>query len=263
MLPKELFIRVRIPHAKDIKTISIEEDTPLGLLLFMLESESQIPVEKIKLFSGFPPKEVSREDESVLVTSILKNGDIVIVQDGTAEVKRGVTAGKYIPPSSTKSYFVRREMPRDNSCLFHAAAYVLKNKKRDHAHYMRAECAEAVAANRDYFTTDLLGQRNENYVRWISQPTSWGGQIELIILSFLYQVEIVSLDLQSTRVDRIGQDKNYTTRVFVVYTGDHYDAIASTPGAGGLERDDQVMFSATDQRVFDQAIQFVRSNGNS
>lgn len=252
------FIRIRAPSCKEPKKIDFDSDIPLGLLLFMIEAETQIPVERIKLLAGFPPKEVSRDDDTALVTALFKNGEMIIVQEGNAMVRQGTTDGKYIPPSSEKCYFARRRMPGDNSCLFHAAAYVLKDKKRDYANEMRRECVEAVAANKNFFNTEVLGQKNEDYVRWISQPSSWGGHIELIILSFMYQTEIVALDLQSSRMEIVGEGKGYSTRVFLVYTGNHYDAIASTPGAGGLERNDQVMFNSNDKRVFDQAVQFVR-----
>jgi len=240
-------------------TIPIEDpDTPLGLFLFLVEAQSGISVERIRLLSGVPPKEVPRDDESALVTTLFRSGDVLVVQEGEAQVKQGFTDGRYIPPSEKTSYFARRKMPGDNSCLFHAAAYTLENKKRDAQHTMRSKCAEAVAANKNFFTPAILGMPTEQYVRWISQSNSWGGEVELIVLSFLYQTEIVALDLQSFRVQRIGESSNYTTRVFLVYTGNHYDAIAVTPAAGGLERDDQVMFSTRDEKVLQDAIKFVQ-----
>lgn len=256
---KPFVLRCRMKGHSGPVTIPIDDpETPLGLFLFMVEAHSGIPVEKLRLLSGVPPKEVSRDDETVAVTKLFRNGDVLVVQEGEAAVKQGFTDGRYIPPSQTTSYFARRKMPGDNSCLFHAAAYVLENKKRDMQHIMRQKCAECVAANKNFFTPAILGMPTEQYVRWISQTSSWGGEVELIVLSFLYQTEIVALDLQSFRVQRIGESSKYSTRVFLVYTGNHYDAIAVTPAAGGLERDDQVMFSTRDEKVFADATRFVQ-----
>ena len=56
----------------------------------------------------------------------------------------------------------------------------------------------------------------------------------------------------------MGSDKGYTTRVFVVYTGVHYDAIAASQSGGAMSRDDQVMFSTTDQKCFDKATKWIK-----
>lgn len=251
-------LRLRLPAVKDPKEIEVENDTAFGLFLFIVEAESQIPSQALRLLTGFPPKPIVAGDTTLLST-ILRDNDTVIVQKGEAIVKQGSTDGKYIAPSNDRATFVRRRCPGDNSCLFHAAAYVLKNKSRTDGPALRQECADIVLANREVFNATLLGRSPQDYVQWLRQPTSWGGQIELLVLSFLFQTELVALDLQSARFERIGQDKGYATRVFVVYTGNHYDAIGMAVSAmGGSEKDDQVMFNSRDQRVLDQAVRFVQ-----
>jgi ubiquitin thioesterase OTU1 len=251
-------LRLRLPNQKEPKQIEVEDDTAYGLFLFIVENEAHIPAAALRLLTGFPPKAIAAEDVT-LVSSFLRDNDVIIVQKGEAIVKQGSTDGKYIAPSSDRATFVRRRVPGDNSCLFHAAAYVLRNKSRTDGPALRQECADVVLANRELFTATLLGRPPAEYVQWLRQPTSWGGQIELIVLSFLFQTEIVALDLQSSRMERIGEDKNYATRSFVVYTGNHYDAIAMSVSAlGGAEHDDQVMFNSRDQRVLDQAVRFVQ-----
>ena len=251
-------LRLRLPTQREPKDIEIDDDTACGLLPFIVEAECHIPATNMRLLSGFPPKPLSA-DESVLVRAVLRDNDVLIVQAGEAIVKQGSTDGKYVAPSSDKAIFVRRRVPGDNSCLFHAAAYVLRNKSRTDGPALRQECADVVLANRDVFTASILGQNPVDYAQWLRQKTSWGGQIELVVLSFLFQTEIVALDLQSSRMERVGEGKSYATRVFLVYTGNHYDAIAmSNPMTGGSEQDDQVMFNARDQRVLDQAVKFVK-----
>lgn len=91
------------------------------------------------------------------------------------------------------------------------------------------------------------------------QRDSWGGAIELDIAAFLYQTEIISLDTQSNRIDRFGLSEGYTTRAFVVYTGNHFDALAVThPLTQAMEKDDQVLFNPRDERVMTNAEHYVR-----
>jgi ubiquitin thioesterase OTU1 len=210
--------------------------------------------------TGFPPKPI-QADETALLVTIFKENDTIIVQKGEAMVKQGSTDGKYVAPSSDRATFVRRRMPSDNSCLFHAAAYVLRNKSRTDGPALRRECADTVLANKDVFNSTLLGRSPADYVQWLREPTSWGGMIELVVLSFLFQTEIVALDIQSARMERVGSDRNYVTRCFVVFTGNHYDAIAMSENhlGNGAEGDDQVLFNSRDQRVLDQAVRFVKS----
>lgn len=48
----------------------------------------------------------------------------------------------------------------------------------------------------------VLGMEPEQYRQRILKKTTWGGAIELAILSQVYSTEIDSVDVQSGRVDR-------------------------------------------------------------
>jgi ubiquitin thioesterase OTU1 len=227
----------------------------------MLEAETGIPAEIIRILSGFPPKPLALDDPTLTLAALgMQNGDTVIVQKGEArDLKRGHSDGKYVPPSNPRGVFVRRVVPSDNSCLFHACAYVLENRSRDAGPSLRLKVAEVVAAHPQKFTTAFLGRPNPEYCMWIQDPRAWGGAIELSILAFIYQTEIVALDLSSSRIDRYGQSENYITRAFVVYTGNHYDAMAVAEQFGASELQDQVLFNSRDEKVLKNAVDFVRS----
>lgn len=259
-------LRLRLPKVSGPpKELDLDGETPWLQLLQIIEQESGIPHMRIKLLGGFPPRPIqpAEGDDFAMISTLFKDGELLNVQEGAAVVRQGSTDGKYVPPSADKQVFVRRRMPGDNSCLFHAVSYLVNNKSREGGPKLRQECADAVLANPDTFTTALLGQSPQSYAAWVRQPTSWGGAIELMILSFLYQTEIIALDLQGGTVQRFGETKNYSVRGFVVYTGDHYDAIGvvnATNGGqlgGGRESDDQVLFNPRDEKVLQRAIQFV------
>ncbi|CAN0446185.1 unnamed protein product, partial [Discosporangium mesarthrocarpum] len=77
---------------------------------------------------------------------------------------------------------VRRIIDADNSCLFNAIGYTLRRSRKVGTE-LRKMIAEAVRASPDTFTEAILGKEPEVYCSWIMDPKSWGGEIELSILS--------------------------------------------------------------------------------
>eukprot|EP00667_Euglena_gracilis_P022351 EG_transcript_24839 len=251
-------MKVRVRSQQGMEVYELEPGTCFGLLRFLLEEKSGIPAEEQKILVGFPPKALEANPDDTLEALGVRSGDQLIVERaGKGEVKQGHTDGKYIPPAPEKGFFVRRPVPSDNSCLFHTAAYVLEGRSRSAGPSLRRRIAEVVAAHPGKFTEAFLGQPNIAYCSWIQEDDTWGGAIELAILSFVYCTEIVSLDVQTGRMDIYGQNEGYVTRVFVVYTGKHYDAMAVAPYYGASESSDQVMFNVRDEKVMQKARQFI------
>ena len=258
-------LRFRVPQEPQPKELDLDDATELQVLRMMLEEVSQIPAYNQVLLCGFPPKRLPMEtDPSAPISTIFRPGDMVIVQAGAqTEVKQGHTDGKYIPPTFERGIFVRRNVPADNSCLFHSLTYVCEGKKRidPPCTALRERVAEAVLLHKSKYTPEYLEQPSaEHYALWIQQPTSWGGAIELDILSFLYQTEICVCDLQSGMLHRVGSGHGYSTRVFIAYTGKHYDALAVTNPmhSTSSEAADQEMFNVTDERALSHANDFIK-----
>jgi len=130
------------------------------------------------------------------------------------------------PFVSSEGFFVRRSVDADNSCLFTSIGYVLEGQSRVKSQYLRGLIANSVKSMPERFTAVFLGKTNEQYVEWISRSESWGGAIELSILAEYYKTEIAAFDCQSLRLDIYGQDLGFTQRVFLIYDGIHYDALA-------------------------------------
>ncbi len=205
--------------------------------------------------------EITAESLNQKVTELgIKTGDqLTLKKKGTQQgIIQGKTDGPYIPPSDTRGYFVRRNMPGDNSCLFHTCSYVLENRSRTKAKELRELCAQIVLDDTVTYNTAFLGMPNRTYVSSILDPNAWGGAIELSILSKHYKTEIVAFDIQTTREDHYGEDLNYSTRVLVLYTGNHYDALALAGYGGASESTDQVRFSATDKSIMEKARAYVK-----
>ena len=57
------------------------------------------------------------------------------------------------------------------------------------------------------------------------KDTSWGGQVEVQILSQIYKVEICVVSIEFNYPYYFGQGQNYNKRIYLLYDGIHYDVI--------------------------------------
>jgi len=131
-------------------------------------------------------------------------------------------------------FVVRRVIESDNSCLFNAVAYGVEKSLRE-ATRLRKVIVDAIRADPTTFDAAFLGKPPSEYTEWISRPNSWGGQVELYILSKHYGVEIAAYDIQTERCDVYGEDQGHTDRIMVIYDGLHYDALVLNPSSIGAD----------------------------
>eukprot|EP00727_Mastigamoeba_balamuthi_P003147 m51a1_g1283 hypothetical protein (263) ;mRNA; r:144445-145477 len=244
-------MKLRVRSAKEPFVLEVDDATTFAVFRFALEERCGIPADRQSLLSGFPPAELVAEDGDTLASVGVRNGDTLIVKQRGAEegVRRGTLRDAYVQTCDARWTPARRAVPGDNSCLFHAAAYVLEERSRAKGPEFRRKIAEVVAAYPQKFTADYLGMPNAEYVTRIRDTSFWGGAIELSILSFLYNIEIHVFDLQTQREDRYGMSEHYSRFCCMLFTGNHYDAVAMTPYGGASESLDRVVFNAKDEPV--------------
>jgi ubiquitin thioesterase OTU1 len=255
--------RVRLPGDPAPREFEIDGDVELGVLPIALESQFHVLKEnqQMAILGGFPPKRLDLADaDSVArkLSAVFRNGDMLTVQVEAANatgpvVKRGHTDGKYVPPIDDRNaMLVRHVVPGDNSCLFHSLGWILNEP----AAKLRAQVSEGVLGNPDKFTTAFLGSPPRQYAEWILNPDSWGGAIEIQLLSFVFQMELVVLDTTSKRLQQFGQEHGFTTRGFIIYTGNHYDGagVGSSTGGGSLQR----VFGAQDEKPLGLAKRYLQ-----
>lgn len=94
---------------------------------------------------------------------------------------------------------------------------------------MREIIAHAVASDQDEYSEAILGRPNSEYCDWILRSDSWGGAIELSILSKFYGMEIAVVDSINAIINRFGEDQHYAHRVFLLFNGIHYDPLYLEP----------------------------------
>ncbi|KAJ5110756.1 hypothetical protein N7532_001291 [Penicillium argentinense] len=152
--------------------------------------------------------------------------------------------------------FVLRVMPDDNSCLFRAVGAAVMGDM-DTMVELRSIIAGAIQFNPSEYTTVVLGKKPDEYCQWIMNEDSWGGAIELKILSEYFNIEICSIDVQTLHMFQFNEGA--PTRCVVVYSGVHYDVLALSPSdppythADPLAQNDTKIFDAVDPVVLDKA----------
>jgi ubiquitin thioesterase OTU1 len=82
----------------------------------------------------------------------------------------------------------------------------------------------------------MLGKPRDEYIRFITDPTKWGGQVELNILCTITGVEIAAVDIQTGRMDVYGSGCGYTQRVYMLFSGIHFDAITFGCGNSAIKQ---------------------------
>ena len=115
---------------------------------------------------------------------------------------------------------------------------------------MREIVASAVKNQPEQYSEALLGKSNKDYQKWILQVScihshfadnfklnwlfnlqedSWGGAIELAILSSYYGLEIDVVNTQHSVINKFGEDQEYGQRILLIYDGIHYDPLYLEP----------------------------------
>lgn len=205
-----------------------------------------------KILIGYPPKAIDLSNCSQTLSYLdISSGVTFTVVDLNREQTNHIQQSMTLKPTMK-----RYEVPADNSCLFYSVYYALHGQINEStfnlAKKFRADIAKVVLSNPDKYNSAFLGKSTVDYSVWIQCDTSWGGGIELSILSEIFQCEICAIDIQTVRPDNYGQDQHYMQRIFLLYDGIHYDPIFLDPG--NMNVPNQTIFSTNDTSAFTQAI---------
>lgn len=238
-------LRVKTKEGQQVVNTLTAESTAKELRV-LLANISNIPENKLHILSGFPPKPLILNDSETLNVNGITSGDTLILQ----ELNDASTASSNVPavkpsvtstaPSKTDDHYQEQEsasvsgilmkhvVPADNSCLFTSIHFVLNGKVDETgsvAPWMRNIIAETVSRDPETYSDAILGKANSEYCKWIKDDKSWGGGIEISILSSYYGIEIAVVDIVNAIINRFGEDQNYGQRVFLLFDGIHYDPL--------------------------------------
>ncbi|XP_050093296.1 ubiquitin thioesterase OTU1 [Anopheles aquasalis] len=238
---------------------------------------TSIPGDALHVVLGFPPfKPLQFSNESSTCQEVgISNGDTLIVEEKslTAEERQQLEAAKRLEDDeklarelaaqSTEQggILLKKVVPADNSCLFTSIGFVLTGKvDPENSRYMRQIIAATVNSDKQEYNEGILGRPNDEYCAWILQPESWGGAIEVSILSAYHGLEFDVVDITNAIINRFGEDKNYGMRAFLLFDGIHYDPLYLESTSGEPAK---TIFPIEDNSVYLQAEQLAKEAKSS
>lgn len=203
-----------------------------------------------------PPK---THDEAVAIPSRKK----MVLQDnfsfgdyGKAPTDK-IDNNDTLPPEINvpeRGVMTLRVQPDDNSCLFRAIGYLCM-RSIDAMEELRQLIATTIQSNPDDYSDAVLGMQRDMYCSKMNRADTWGGEIEMKILSDHFGVQIASIDCKTGHVYRYGEQ--FHECIYIVYSGIHYDALAVMPAPNSPPDWDQTQFSSKDAVVEQAAIDLV------
>ena len=251
--------KLRIRHAGGSTTLTIASNATVGDAANEVSSSIGVPVmEQVWKAGGFPPKLLGNLtpndalDSSLDLIHVSKGSPASIVASTTGSPTTGSQTATEEPPMMVNpdGYAIRRVMDADNSCLFRSISYSYYKKSRNHSNSLRLLVSETIRKDPITYNQAFLGR--DDYAKWIAQDSSWGGQIDLLVLSTQLKVEIAAFDVVRNRHDVYG---SFPSRIMVLYDGIHYDALAYCLDPCLPEAEDQTIFNSNDVLVMERAQQ--------
>ncbi|XP_017134934.1 ubiquitin thioesterase OTU1 [Drosophila miranda] len=167
------------------------------------------------------------EDDEALARQVSSGGSIETGALNIVQSLEPVISPEESGPNGIfNGILLKKVVPADNSCLFTSIRFVLNGKvDNEGSEMMRHIIAQEVSADTQQYNDAVLGKSNSDYCAWIQKADSWGGAIEVSILSNYYGIEIDVVDIQNAIINRFGEDKNFGLRVFLLFDGIHYDPL--------------------------------------
>ncbi|RMZ70142.1 otu-like cysteine protease [Pyrenophora seminiperda CCB06] len=247
-------IRIRLRAPNGTHTVSLNDDAAVSHLLSSISQQTDLPLFELKW--NHPPQALDPSlygmSTRLKDTDLNLNGASIIVigkatgdpserereelQAATSQAaplslqrKQNSTLKDTpeVPVPDRSGTIVLRVMPDDNSCMFRAVGSAVLTDTLDAMTELRSMVAQAIQRDPEQYNEAILQRSPDEYCQWISYSDSWGGGIELSILSQEFDIEISSINVQDLRVDRFNEGKS--RRCILVYSGIHYDTIALVP----------------------------------
>ena len=173
----------------------------------------------IKLIYGFPKKIIQGEELDTLTLEELGifDKEYILIELNQEESNNNEQNQNVIDYS--KYSIKKKDIPADNSCLFNAINFAI-NQNAENPEVIRDIITAEIRSNPEDYNAAILGKDPEEYCKWISNKETWGGGIELSILSKFFHVQIGVADIQFITIEYFG---NYDKCIYLLYNNIHYD----------------------------------------
>lgn len=155
-------------------------------------------------------------------------------------------------PNKDGYVMIRRVIDSDNSCLFNSIGFLMYGLKTK-AKFLRQVVHDEISSKPEEYQYHF-DKTIQEYLDWILLPTSWGGGTEIFILSKYFQVEICIINIETLNDVVYGENSGYTKRIYLLYSGIHYDAITRNLFDEMPEADDQRQFDIDDKYAYEGSL---------
>jgi len=221
-------IDILCKYENDVFNINIKHNDTLSVLkqaikLNLSSRGINTSESNIKLIYGFPKKIIQGEDLDSLSLEELSIFDkeylIIELKESNKEENEKDNNQPQDIIDYSKYSIKRKEIPADNSCLFNAINFAI-NQNINSPEVIREIIIAEIMSNPEEYNSAILGKNPEDYCKWISNKETWGGGIEISILSKFFQVQIAVADIQFITIEYFG---NYDKCIYLLYNNIHYD----------------------------------------
>ena len=201
-----------------------------------------------------------------IIGSIVASAGLVIVLSNAPRRKKGKPSTNEkgqchglkatsicVPLTDGSACVVHRRIAGDNSCLFNSIGYCV-SQRRDMAYTLRSIVAKEIVQESNTWlppgetAESFLGMSTIAYQHYIQDRNTWGGGLELRILSMIYKREIITFNIETARQHTFGEEMGFTKAIMVIYNGVHYDALAIAKSPRGKEPEDLTEFNPRTKR---------------
>lgn len=133
---------------------------------------------------------------------------------------------------------LRRYIAPDHSCLFACFTELCQGTiANEQVKEARQICSRAILSDPQTYCAAILGRPTEDYAKWIVNDLNWGGETELSILAVHFNVEVVVVPMHAPgTLLRYNNNNTVKGRIYVLYTGQHYDCLVGKKEDGTEER---------------------------
>jgi hypothetical protein len=191
-------LQLKINYEGQVYDILIEKDSSIRELKEKLKNELEhqlnirTNINDIILKMGFPPKTIEY-DSKKLSESNINDRELIRLTFAT-EPKQIIK----------NTSLIRKIIPADNSCLFNSINYAMNNNINEPS-IMRELISVEIKSNPELYNTAILEKDPYDYCDWIMRDDTWGGGIELSILSKCFQLIIAVVDIKNLAIEYFGE----------------------------------------------------------
>ncbi|AJV22505.1 Otu1p [Saccharomyces cerevisiae YJM1342] len=226
-------MKLKVTGAGINQVITLKQDATLNDLI------EHINVDVKTMRFGYPPQRINLqgEDASLRQTQLdelgINSGEKITIESSDSnesfslpppqpKPKRVLKSTEMSIGGSGENVLSVHPVPDDNSCLFHAIAYGIF--KQDSVRDLREMVSKEVLNNPVKFNDAILDKPNKDYAQWILKMESWGGAIEIGIISDALAVAIYVVDIDAVKIEKFNEDK-FDNYILILFNGIHYDSL--------------------------------------